>query len=114
MKYDENVYERLPSWLAGNYYLLYATGIGKFLRFCGLLLMVGMFALINPVLAGICMAMAFWLVAKTLFTHVWGMYRFFHGATPSQLVRSYNKSWQSVQNGPIQKITKVPHSRNTP
>jgi hypothetical protein len=114
MKYSEELYDKLPSWMAGNYYLLYGTGLGKFIRVMVMLFTVALFATVSPAIAVIAMLGAFWLCTKTVFQHVSAVYRYFYGATPSQLVRSYRKSWPSVSAGPVQRKIKVPHSQNTP
>jgi hypothetical protein len=65
-----------------------------------------MFSNFPPVL-GPCVIGIIYIPVVGLHKRIYAFYKFLYGPTPSQLIRSYNKLWPVVKNGPIQKTIKV-------
>lgn len=102
-----------PYWLR-QYQIFFCTGVGKMWRMLLSFWGAACFVEVQPAISIGFFLCGTWLFVSTIHKHVWGLYKFMYGPTPSQLVRSYNKIWRVAQKGPIQTKITVPSSQNTP
>ena len=109
----ESLEKLSPYWLR-QYQIFFCTGVGKMWRTVLSFWGFACFVTVQPAIAIGFFLCGMWLTVSTIHKHVWGLYKFMYGPTPSQLVRSYNKIWRVAQNGQIQTKITVPSSQNTP
>jgi hypothetical protein len=96
------------------YYAFFGTGYGKAIRVGTLLVCSAIVVEDAPPLSVALFICAAFISFRAVNNHIWTWWRAIYGPTPRQIIRSYNKQWQSVKNGPVQKVVKVPPSPPTP
>ena len=106
---------KYPYW-GMQYELFFGTGYGKVARvFICAVLCAGSAGL--PPLTALFFLMGAYICMKTVAVHIWTIWIYIGGARPSQLVRGYNKLWQSANGGVVSTVIKPvsqPQSGPTP
>jgi hypothetical protein len=109
-KLDEAIVNSINSpYLLKRYHAWFHTDLGAFMRWILLVWTTACFAVVGqPLIMGIALIGVVYMPAAGLSKRVSAFAKFLYMPTPSQFVRSYNKIWPSVKNGPIQKTIKQP------
>lgn len=95
---------KYPYW-GMQYELFFGTGMGKAARvFICMCLAAGAVGL--PLMVGIFFSIGAYICMKTVAVHIWKIWTYIGGARPSQLVRGYNKLWQSANGGVVSTVIK--------
>jgi hypothetical protein len=95
---------KYPYW-GMQYELFFGTGLGKAARvFICAVLCAGSVGL--PPLTALFFFMGSYICMKTVAVHIWTIWIYIGGARPSQLVRGYNKLWQSASGGVVSTVIK--------
>jgi hypothetical protein len=95
---------KYPYW-GMQYELFFGTGMGKAARvFICMCLAAGAVGL--PLMVGIFFSIGAYICMKTVAVHIWRIWTYIGGARPSQLVRGYNKLWQSANGGVVSTVIK--------